>query len=276
MPDQPVRSFDFGAAFLHAIIGVGRNALVLLTLNLTVTLAVGVIEAAALIAAGGVAAFRPGAGGGLAVAAAVVVWLICFGFQFAFLQSVVADAVAREPPDARESFAAAFSRGMRAGLANAGPVGSILLIRGLAVFLASLFFILPGMFLSLIWTVAVPAQVVEKTGVFGAFSRSIELTQGNWLMIFGFNLVAGLAAGAAFYFGLVIVVVFVGVAGIAGGLGGAGNGPGAVALVTVGALLYYLLFTLFFAAVAAIPAAVYRELRAARGETPATVAAVFS
>lgn len=278
MSEQPIRSFDFGGALLHAIRALARGALVLLALNLTVTLAVGVIEAAALIAAGGVAAFRPGATGGLAVAAAVIVWVLCFGFQFAFLQAAVADAVASDTQDGRASFAAGFSRGMRAGLANAGPVGAILLMRAIVVFLASLFF-LPGMFLSVIWTVAAPAQVMEKTGVFGAFSRSIELTQGNWLIVFGFNLVAGLLAGTAFYFGLLIVVLVGGAVGLAAGLGTAGaqtSAPGAVAVLTVAGLFYYVLITLFFAATAAIPAAVYRELRAVKGGTPAAVAAVFS
>ena len=35
------------------------------------------------------------------------------------------------------------------------------------------------------WIVAAPAQVVERTGVFGAFSRSAELTRGHRWPIFG-------------------------------------------------------------------------------------------
>ena len=279
MSVEPVRTFDFGGALMQVFRTLGRNALMLLTLNLTVSLAIGVIEVAALLAAGGVASFRSGAGGGLAVATAVVVWVLCFAFQFAFLQAVVADAGAIDPGEAPVSFGAAFSRGMRVGLSNAGPVGAILLIRGIAVFIASLFLVLPGMFLSVIWTVAVPTQVAEKTGVFRSFARSIELTQGNWLIVFGFNLVAGMIAVSAFYVSLIVVVLIAAGVGIAAGSrpdAGHMDAPAAIAMLSVLGLLYYGLFTLFFAAMAAIPAAAYRELRGLKGGTPASVAAVFT
>ena len=46
-------------------------------------------------------------------------------------------------------------------------------------------FIVPGLMLAVAWMVAVPAQVVEHTGVFGALSRSAELTRGHRWAIFG-------------------------------------------------------------------------------------------
>ena len=46
-------------------------------------------------------------------------------------------------------------------------------------------FIVPGLMLAVAWMVAVPAQVVEHTGVFGAIGRSAELTRGHRWAIFG-------------------------------------------------------------------------------------------
>lgn len=48
-----------------------------------------------------------------------------------------------------------------------------------------IFLIIPGIFLALLWSVSVPAMVVEGQGVFGALSRSAELTKGNRWRILG-------------------------------------------------------------------------------------------
>jgi uncharacterized membrane protein len=66
---------------------------------------------------------------------------------------------------------------------------SILLVLGVA--LGFIFFIIPGIILWMMWSVAVPALVVEREGVFRAFGRSAELTKGAKWKIFGLSLVFG-------------------------------------------------------------------------------------
>src|SRR5581483_9637117 len=47
-----------------------------------------------------------------------------------------------------------------------------------------LIFIVPGILLALAWCVAAPAEVMERTGVFGSFSRSAALTRNHRAVIF--------------------------------------------------------------------------------------------
>ncbi len=45
-------------------------------------------------------------------------------------------------------------------------------------------FIVPGVILWIMWSLAVPAKVLEQKGVFDSMSRSMELTKGSWGRIF--------------------------------------------------------------------------------------------
>ena len=83
--------------------------------------------------------------------------------------------------------------GRRAGLADCLSVGlrSFLPLLGIgillygAVFVGTILFVVPGIMLGIAWCVAVPAYVVEQTGILGSFGRSLELTRGNRWRIFG-------------------------------------------------------------------------------------------
>jgi hypothetical protein len=63
-----------------------------------------------------------------------------------------------------------------------------LLILGLG--LASLLLVIPGLILAMVWYVVIPVAVVERPGIFAAFSRSAELTRGNRWRIFGIYLIS--------------------------------------------------------------------------------------
>jgi hypothetical protein len=72
-------------------------------------------------------------------------------------------------------------------------VGVVLmsLLINFAVFAACLALIVPGVLLFLMWSLAVPAKVLESKGIFDAMSRSMELTKGSrgrifviWLLFF--------------------------------------------------------------------------------------------
>jgi hypothetical protein len=64
-----------------------------------------------------------------------------------------------------------------------GVIG-ISLIVSVAGGMALLALIVPGVFLFMIWSLSIPAKVLEDKGVFDAMSRSIDLTQGSRWRIF--------------------------------------------------------------------------------------------
>jgi hypothetical protein len=68
--------------------------------------------------------------------------------------------------------------------------GQVLGVMGLS-FIVSLaagagliFLLVPGVLILIMWSVAVPAKILERKGVFDSLSRSMELTKGNWGRIF--------------------------------------------------------------------------------------------
>jgi hypothetical protein len=65
----------------------------------------------------------------------------------------------------------------------AGVVGLSLLV-GLAAGLACLLLIVPGVILFIMWSLAVPAKVLENKGVTDAMSRSSDLAKNDWGRIF--------------------------------------------------------------------------------------------
>ena len=56
---------------------------------------------------------------------------------------------------------------------------------GILVVLGLIVLIVPGIIMAVMWSVVVPITVEERTGIFGAFSRSQELTRGARWTIFG-------------------------------------------------------------------------------------------
>jgi hypothetical protein len=64
------------------------------------------------------------------------------------------------------------------------PVFAIALLASLGMILGLIILIVPGLILATMWAVIVPAEVVERTGVFGAFERSSDLTRDHRWAIF--------------------------------------------------------------------------------------------
>jgi hypothetical protein len=77
-----------------------------------------------------------------------------------------------------------------------GVIGVSLLV-GMASGVAFFAFIVPGVLLLIMWSLAVPAKVLEHRGVTDAMSRSMELTKGS--------------RGRIFVIGLLILVLSIGV-----------------------------------------------------------------
>ena len=94
------------------------------------------------------------------------------------------------------------------GLSSIVPVvvGSILL--SLGIMIGSLFLLVPGIILALMWWVYVPAIVVEGKGIIEAFGRSRELTRGRRWHILGLLIVVIiLLVVVAFIIAFVVAII---------------------------------------------------------------------
>ncbi|MEG3178062.1 hypothetical protein U1872_17605 [Sphingomonas sp. RB3P16] len=149
---------------------------------------------------------------------------------------------------------ASFGEASLAGLRKILPLLVLGILLGLGVMVGLLFLIVPGIILYLVWSVATPALVEERIGIFGAFGRSADLTRGARWSVFGVQLVALLlywivaaATGA-------VMVMILGVQGMVA----AGEGTTVTPLVL---LISAVRSTLVLAIIAAIQTSLYVELR---------------
>jgi hypothetical protein len=87
----------------------------------------------------------------------------------------------------------AYARGERATLGQCVSASLSVLLRliglailmGLGIWFGMMFFLVPGIILFVMWSVASPALVAERTGMFAAFGRSRYLTKGARWQVFG-------------------------------------------------------------------------------------------
>lgn len=125
---------------------------------------------------------RYSAAGAVAVSlVSMIVSLILLGLvQGALVRATIAFTERR-----RASFAECAS----IGLSFALPVVGLMILLVIAVYIGLIFLIVPGVILFVMWAVASPALVAERTGVFGAFGRSRQLTKGARWKVFGVELI---------------------------------------------------------------------------------------
>jgi hypothetical protein len=136
------------------------------------------------------------------------------------------------------------------------------IVAALGVFLGTVLLVVPGVLLSLAWSVGPAAGAVEGKGFMDMFRRSAELTRGNRLALFGIAVLFGIA-GAVLSFGLRVAV--------------------GVPMMATGALPPLLTFVLqpalsalLAAVIASVNAAAYLELRGVKeGFTAGGLASVF-
>jgi uncharacterized membrane protein len=114
----------------------------------------------------------------------VISWLLSLMIM-ALTQAVLTRATVAEGEQRHASFAESLGAGLRVLL----PLVVLMVLLGLAVMAGLIFFIVPGVILYVMWSVATPALVQERGGVLYAFSRSRELTRGARWKIFGILLV---------------------------------------------------------------------------------------
>lgn len=107
------------------------------------------------------------------------------------VSALVQGAMTRATVSATEGRRATFGESFAAAGRVLLPLIGLSILLGIGVALGFVLLIIPGLILMLMWSVAVPALVVERAGVMAAFRRSAELTKGARLKIFAMFLVIG-------------------------------------------------------------------------------------
>lgn len=105
------------------------------------------------------------------------------------LSALVQGALVRTTLAHDEGRRATFAESASTGLQCALPLVGLAILMAIAVGIGWILLIVPGVILYIMWAVASPALVAERTGVFGAFGRSRELTKGARWKVFAVELV---------------------------------------------------------------------------------------
>lgn len=79
----------------------------------------------------------------------------------------------------------AFGDAFNVGVQNFLPLLGLAIVASIGMMLGFLLLIVPGIILSVMWSVGAPCVVVEKRGVFASLQRSRELTKGYRWQVFG-------------------------------------------------------------------------------------------
>lgn len=103
----------------------------------------------------------------------------------AILQGALIYGTVQDLNGRRAGIADCLASGLRAFL----PLIGLTILLVVAILFGLVLLIVPGIMMACAWCVAVPSLVADRTGVFGAFSRSAELTRGSRWRLFGLFLV---------------------------------------------------------------------------------------
>lgn len=183
----------------------------------------------------------------------------------AILQGALIHATVQDLNGARPSIADCLATGLR----NFLPLIGVTILFFFAFWFGVIFLFVPGIMIACAWCVAIPSLVADRTGVFGAFSRSAELTRGNRWRILALGLVVGILL-------LVLGMIFNAIAGIAT-FGADAISTMENAINPLGIAIAVVRSTISAVIGAAVVAVLYVELRRAReGLGPQWLAEVFS
>lgn len=115
---------------------------------------------------------------------ASILWFVVIAFvglvMFAASQAASVVAVSELHLNRPASVADSFSR-VKGHLLG---VIAISLVVGIGVGAGAVALFVPGILLAIIWSLSVPAKVLENKGVFDSMSRSVDLTKNDWGRIF--------------------------------------------------------------------------------------------
>ncbi|WP_287459404.1 hypothetical protein [Sphingomonas sp.] len=142
---------------------------------------------------------------------------------------------------------------LRAAVARCVPLVIVYLLYTLAIMVGFLLFIVPGIFIATMWSMAMVAVVAERPGVFGAFGRSARLTKGARWKILG--------VFVAMFVIYIIVLSFAGLTGAASTMSLASLQAAPQASVGIGQIIIALINALLTTWMAAMFTSLFIELR---------------
>ncbi len=169
------------------------------------------------------------------------------------LAKALIDAYTGHPTDWRHS--------LRFAGEHLGPLVVLAIVTAILLGIGFVLLVIPGIYLTVAWSVAVPALVFERIGPIAALRRSRELVSGRWWATFAALLVAFIAIIAV---GFVVGLILNGIA--------SSSSVNLILILSaisriIGALLTYPIL-------AAVAAVIYVDLRARKeGATVGTAAA---
>jgi len=184
--------------------------------------------------------------GGLAVVVQLVLGLLSVLVLNGALAICLVDAYIGNPIDWRES--------LRAAAERLGPLVWLALAYGIAVTVAFVLFVVPGVYLVVVWSVSIPALMFERVGAVGALGRSLQLTRGRWWATFAVLLCAAALLGAA----------LLAVGAILGAVQSALAVSDTAAWAAIGALGTIVTDLIVYPFIAAVTAVLYIDLRVRR------------
>jgi hypothetical protein len=187
---------------------------------------------------------------GIAAAGGLVAFVFSCILQAALIHGTVADLNGR-----RASFADCLDTGLKSAL----PLIAIAILAALGLGVGFVLLIIPGIILSLGWSVVVPIRVIEQKAIFDVFGRSWQLTSGYRWPILGLFIIVGLGS-------LALQFVITPLSGLISGSSGS-------AIYMAAAVIVRVVLAMFGATLVGV---IYYELRSVKeGIGPEALAAVF-
>lgn len=145
-----------------------------------------------------------GQGSELVAEATLLAWLLTTAAIGMLFSNIAAAAVMYATVAELRGHHASLWESLRVGLSRIPAVLGVALLTGLLLATGIYYYIAPGLMVAAIMWVAVPAAVIERTGVLASIKRSDRLTNGSrwpivsmvlvvWLVDFGLHLALSLA-----------------------------------------------------------------------------------
>lgn len=171
----------------------------------------------------------------------MIIQMVIYGLTVALLVQLAYDAKLGRPMS--------FGRYFNTAIRDIVPLIVLILIVSIVATFAMILLLLPGLWVYAVWSVVIPAIVIERSG-FGALRRSAELTKGYRWPIVGTLIVLGLCA----------IVIGIGVSflvAMVSNFTGGEDGAGVVIAVVIQALASAAIYGVIYIAIALI----YARLR---------------
>ena len=108
---------------------------------------------------------------------------------------------------------------LRASFTRFWPYLGLSVLLSLVLTVGLLALIVPGIFALVVFSLALPALVIRRTGVFDSLGASWKMTKGRRLEILGLLLVYGLAVALVFAAAILLTIVVLYLTGLAGTFG---------------------------------------------------------